>query len=223
MIKRRAQSRDGADKEAWLREVLLASVLYRLLNKVETFQTFGGIPDTPQEIKKFLKFIKAKMSSGGPAVFTSAHINMGFVNYRRVANNIVQPQTLDTIAEQVLAAKELHQVPDVLETLKNLGAFYAWQVTCDLMECGCLPNFGENDYARLGKGAVKGIRIIFGVDAYDHVNLAKLLESLQVLVFATLNVSFPYFADRKLTVKNIEHALCEFSKYIAIQKSLSAG
>ena len=113
----------------------------------------------------------------------------------------------------------------MIQSVFNVGPFFAWQVTCDLMECGCLPNCTENDFAKLGKGAVKGIRLIFGNKCsteVQQVEAAMILREVQNHVFDDLGVQFPCFRGKELTLKNIEHALCEFNKYDAIQRNLIA-
>jgi hypothetical protein len=149
------------------------------------------------------------------AVFTAAHNVMGFDRYKNVANVLMQASFLDMLVEQLWAVRtNLFKVCDEFEKIENVGPFYSWQITGDLMECGCLPDCTEDDYAKLGKGAVEGALIIFGdADKHTQVELAKMLQTIQESVFEALNVTFPYCDDRKLTVKNIEHALCEFSKF----------
>ena len=62
-----------------LHSVLFKSVVYRLINKVETFMDFGGLP-TPKNFSKFLTFLAEKKSQN-EVIFTCAHQNMGFDRY----------------------------------------------------------------------------------------------------------------------------------------------
>jgi alpha-glutamyl/putrescinyl thymine pyrophosphorylase clade 1 len=209
---------------AWLMKVLWAALCYRLINLIETFETVGGIPELGNE-RPFLKSVKRLMQ--GRVVFTGAHQNMGFSRYKQTL--MVVAKSLTTMAGEISAAnvnKNLRECYRVITGLKNVGQFFAWQVTCDLMECGCLPNCTEDDYVKLGAGAIKGIKLIFGDNVSnesDQVEMAKLLRKVQDEVFDDLQVTFPRFDRQDLTVKNIEHALCEFQKYNSIQRKLRAG
>ena len=55
---------------------LFKSIIYRLINKVETFRDFGGIPNLEQ-FEEFLDFL-ANKKADGVVIFTAAHQNMGY-------------------------------------------------------------------------------------------------------------------------------------------------
>ena len=57
-------------------KIFFKSIVYRLINKVETFMDFGGVPDI-ESFPKFLKFLRDKRNEGS-VIFTAAHQNMGF-------------------------------------------------------------------------------------------------------------------------------------------------
>jgi hypothetical protein len=58
--------------------------------------------------------------------------------------------------------------------------------------------------------------LIFGV---SHLNLALHLVEHQEVAFGALGVKFPYWRGRRLGIKEIEHALCEFAKFKGLQSS----
>ena len=70
-----------------------------------------------------------------------------------------------------------------------------------------LINFDENSWTCLRPAAKEGLRRIFAVKSVKH--LTKIMD----YSFKALGISFPYFMNRKLTLKNMEHALCEYDKY----------
>ena len=140
---------------------------------------------------------------------------------------------------------------NTVQQVDGIGSFLAWQVTCDLHECQCLAESTENDWTELGPGAksksllrsscflqsssvnlithpflLGGIDIIFGAswrDKETYLELAMLLQTIQDDVYDSLQLEFPKFNGVPLTLKNIEHPLCEFSKYTAIQGKLRNG
>ena len=57
-------------------KILFKSIVYRLINKVETFMDFGGVPDL-ETFPEFLRFLRDKRNEGS-VIFTAAHQNMGF-------------------------------------------------------------------------------------------------------------------------------------------------
>ena len=78
----KARLRDAVSLSAddLLKDVLWRSVVYRLMNKIETFEAWGkGIP-SPQDFGAFEKFLR-KQRQQGMTLFTSAHQVMGFDRY----------------------------------------------------------------------------------------------------------------------------------------------
>ena len=58
-----------------VQRILFKSVVYRLINKIETFEDFGGLP-TQEDFSSFIRFLSEKKSNG-EVIFTAAHQNMG--------------------------------------------------------------------------------------------------------------------------------------------------
>mmetsp|Transcript_29553 Transcript_29553/g.88371 ORF Transcript_29553/g.88371 Transcript_29553/m.88371 type:complete len:278 (-) Transcript_29553:46-879(-) len=149
----------------------------------------------------------------GP-VFTNAHQSMGLDRYRATMNHV--RASLPALAERIFAQRDdVEAVFEGVQGLDNVGPFLAWQVVCDLLESGVLVAC-EDEWCMLGPGAKKGLQRCFGVvDPVDELDLAKLLTSLQRQAFSRLGLDFAFFAGRPLTLKNVEHCLCEFAKYRA--------
>lgn len=183
--------------------------------------------------KEYLAFLTKAMDRG-VKLFTGAHLNMGLERYKSTMQEVVRNLTKQLVDPIVTAHDELdasghdalQECYRTINSICNVGPFFAWQVTCDLLECRCLPNCHEDDFAKLGKGAVKGLGIMANtaVTNKNELELIQQLQKRQDDVFCNcLGVRFPRFAGRALSLKNIEHALCEFSKYTAMQKMLSTG
>lgn len=57
---------------------------------------------------------------------------------------------------------------------------------------------------------------IFGnPSGWKDIELCKLLNDNQTYIFNCLGLNFVRFDNRTLSLKDIEHALCEFSKYVS--------
>lgn len=119
------------------------------------------------------------------------------------------------LASRMSSAQDLESCYKVLLRVDNVGKFFAWQVLCDLLEAKVIP-FSENDWVQLGPGAKEGIRAIFGrvlTKTNELVEKARLLHEIHDQVYHALGLTFPRFIGKDITLKNIEHALCEFCKY----------
>ena len=53
---------------------------------------------------------------------------------------------------------------DIILRIPNVGAFFAWQILCDLLECKILGYLTDNQWACLGPGAKNGLRRVFSLE-----------------------------------------------------------
>jgi hypothetical protein len=108
--------------------------------------------------------------------------------------------------------------------LYYIGSFLAYEIAVDLM----YPNvyydytivpFTENDWANPGPGCQRGINNIFkerGGNSY--LDIMKYLRDIQKAEFKRLKLDMKFLDGRLLTLRNIEHSLCEFHKYYKAYK-----
>ena len=219
-------SNNNVNHQDWIEIVLWASVSYRLVNRISTFEEFGGIPEV-SDWPRFREFMK-KTAAIKP-VFTDAHITSGMKPFLKSMSSLYEKdaRTMKRVSRKVLERcqnRDLKGCCDAVKTIRGAGTFISWQVICDLMESQCLKPCTENDWTELGPGAQGGIRIIFrdgNCQNYTDLDLAALLHKIQDDVFRALGLNFPRFHGAALTLKNIEHPLCEFKKYNDIHGNLS--
>jgi len=190
-------------------EIVFKAVAYRLVNKIETFEKFGGLPRI-SDWKTFKKFLTKTMDAG-EVIFTSAHQNMGLNRFCDTMKEVLK--NIDEFTNKIVGSDSLEDCFDTLKSITNIGDFFAWQICCDFLELK-LISFDENTWTCLGPGAKAGLKRIFSVNPdRDGLELAQKLTKIMDYGFKALNLDFPYFLNRKLTLKNIEHALCEYDKY----------
>ena len=214
----RAAKRGAAEApEAAFKDALWESLAYRLLNKIETFASAwrpgGGIPSPePKSWNAFAAFLRDAHARG--PIFSNAHQTMGLERYLATMGDV--RARLGALGAEVFALRgDVEAVFKKLRTLNNVGPFLAWQVVCDLFESDALDAAAtEDDWVMLGPGAKRGLARCFGkVHPIDELDLAKLLASVQRDAFRSLGLDFAFFAGKRLTLKNVEHCLCEFEKY----------
>mmetsp|Transcript_17451 Transcript_17451/g.40611 ORF Transcript_17451/g.40611 Transcript_17451/m.40611 type:complete len:841 (+) Transcript_17451:85-2607(+) len=204
------------DEKLWLETVLWASYVYRQVNRIETFQALGGIPDI-DEIEKFGH--RAESHAQTVVFFTGAH------QTTNVSNLLMRLRTYQgedgvkvfrNTASKLYSAQSVKEAINILQSLKGIGVFFAWQIVCDLRESQCLHHLKSDDYCQLGPGAKKGLDAILGCGRKDYLQEAQKLVGIQEEAYRQLGLQFPYWQPRKLSIKEIEHFLCEMSKYDSI-------
>ena len=205
-----------------IEKVLFKSVIYRLINEVKTFNDFGGIPDR-KEMKSFLKFIKERHEDRNQKVFTAAHQNNGMRRFLE-SYDVLKHEIKQLSVEIAKNAKKrsLKGINSVLRSIKGVGPFFAWQILCDLLEARIIGDNSDNQWTSLGPGAKNGLRRLFtesnlpsSKGELKHTRLIRdvCASSGPKSGYEALGLSFPAFLNKELSLKNIEHALCEYDKY----------
>ena len=193
-------------------EVLWGSLLYRPINRVSTFERLGGIPDFGQ----YREWLERLVRLDRP-IFTGRHQTRGLAQYIRMVNNM--GVDFDLFSPEVLAASSPETVMKVLMSVDGIGGFFAFQIYLDLVEAKALP-FGEDAYARIGQGSEAGLRLLYPLARRrDYLRLVDELRVGQHDVITGLGL---VLLGPPLTLKNVEHSLCEFSKYWCLQRGLPA-
>ena len=204
--------------ENLVKEILFKSILYRLLNKVETFLDFGEIPSL-SSLSRFLDYLKDRKENN-EIIFTAAHQNMGLGRLLKTLE-FVKKNISSLTAEVVAGARQRSTRVCFKAILKipNVGEFFAWQILTDLLECRVLGENTDNQWTCLGPGAKNGLRRIFQLDSTQgELRHTRLLRDLCSPAgpgsgFSALGLKFPAFLNKALSLKNVEHALCEYDKY----------
>jgi alpha-glutamyl/putrescinyl thymine pyrophosphorylase clade 1 len=206
--------RSGITREQWLEEVLWLAYVYRLVNKVESFLETGFPKRTKESVQDYLSRCRDISEQRDVSLFTCAHQTPGFPTLLSFLNGSFR--VWDSCVEALTAAESHEERIAALRLLPGVGSFQSWQVLCDLDESGCFPVSVTTTNVELGPGAEAGLRLIFPTEVrckLDQQDLARRLVRDQMAVYGMLGVDFPVWNDRCMGLKEVEHALCEFSKY----------
>ena len=203
--------------------LLWKTIVYRLLNRIETFEAIGGVPDLFQYDPAKFSASLYELKKAGKPVFTSAHLTLPThdVGSSKICKYIeVLNYTITNIEDIYLVVKyssSLREIHCRLMIIPCVGNFIAYEVVTDLAMVGAVP-FTEDDWANPGPGCKVGISIIFPDRKYiSFEDAIKKLRVEQEIHFERLGLKFPYLVvngrEKKLTLRAIEHSLCEFCKW----------
>ena len=203
------------------KEVLWQSFVYRLVNRVSTFQRIV-IPHHDNWTKLVQNNLKREISEVPDPFFTSAHQNfppryVGQDLRMRVVEMMDSfHPTLDRLRDDagILTGNKFHKL---LTTCDGLGAFRSTEVMKDLMMM-CLLPYGPDDWTYPGPGALAGLSLLVRDGTRPSKTEAK--ELIQELTEDQLTKWLPEKWDDVrlkeyplLSLCNVEHALCEYFKY----------
>lgn len=205
-------------------DVLWQACLYRPINRVSTFEAFrkeASLLRSPfVEVgysAGWLHWLKARF--GKERVFTGRHLNRGLDYYALMLRFLEGRDALGlrTIAAKILEGERgLKPVVKALTIIPGIGAFFGWQIACDLVESGVVAD--DPGWAQLGPGATRGARLINPTPGARPLDTAKWLVETQERFAET---DWPSARRAKsdwyrypVTLKDVEHALCEYVRYV---------
>ncbi len=222
----------GHEEDASLNDLIFNTLIYRLFNRIETFEYLGFTPHGKWHFSEKAQLLE-KYQDTEQKVFTDAFTVTGskFGNYDSKVWNICY--LIDTLqdrvseyAQQVRRASSMEKVFKLTEQLPGFGAFLAYEITIDLNYW--LTRFSEDDFVNIGPGCLEGIRYIFGAKT-DKKQAEKYLRELRVHqrdFFQMFSLDFPFLMVEgeqvELSLRNIEHSLCEASKYFRVRTGVKA-
>lgn len=220
--------------------VLWCSLLYRRLNRLGTFVEWGRRLPLPQDAAAWLAWLAARAGDGGGPLFTAKHQQSGglegYLDMVRGlaglpgADGAAPDPRFPPIAQLATALQRCACARDAHRTLKaavrHVGDFIAWQVLCDCVEAGALAAAAADDWAALGPGARAGLELLAGAGEGGEAALLGRLRQLQAAQpWALAQLGRPSFGcvaagegAPPLLLRDLEHSLCEFSKWLALRR-----
>lgn len=216
---------DCGDKEARcnFKDLIFKLVLYRMCCRIETFEKTGlpGYMDfDPVTYKKKLVAVSEEHS-----VMTNAYLTCpapkGMTKIEAFLLSAIDCiSKLDSVCDAILNAKEAKEVFEAILGIRGMGRFFAYEIYCDLCYSKMIP-FTTNDFVNVGPGCNEGLRLLF---PYVGSSLKMTNEKIWELFkdqndhFERLGLNFRYCnwlepVNCMLSMRSIEHSLCEFSKY----------
>ncbi len=219
------------------KDMLFAIVIYRLFNHIPTWirieDWHGDVPHAGkwkwgEEAKQLRKW-----NNKGNQVFTSAFTVTGaaFAGSASKIDNICY--LIEEIQhflyhrdfqwwKEVWNAKNMKDAWDKIRKIRGFGPFLAYELVIDINYAH--RRWGEDSFVNPGPGAKRGINAIYP-DVHkvpDYIDTIKHLKKIQQKM---LPKEFPYTdkVPKDMTLRNIEHSLCEFQKYEKRRKGIRTG
>jgi hypothetical protein len=159
---------------------------FSLLRKAYTISSHqGGVP-THHDIVRSLVPLATSLISKSPILPRTG---------RTLFDSVVNPQTPE---EAFLALKSIY----------GLGDFLAYEVLCDLNYSNMWPFDAEQSFVNVGPGAERGLKRLGLPPTVDSV-----LRIHTVINKYLASHDFPFFRSRLISLRGIEHSLCEYDKY----------
>jgi len=212
----------GADK-------LYHMIVHRAFNRHQTFDLLMKRSGAIANVRKMKKALHRHADNGGQ-VFTGAYIitNAGStepkIDLMCDALGVIF-RGRHKIYEEMMADGTMQGCTDILRAYPMQGPFTAYEVICDMRyQKGMLDKAPDRrKWANLGPGARRGINRI--VSGKKKPNVFRTTEEYIEFMRELLKTSPQYLGEHvkreklPLEMREIEHSLCEFDKWLRVNNS----
>ena len=202
-------------------------ILYRFISTYETFVAIKeyGIPlDSMVGVREVLR----EWKSEGKTLFSSCFIRNpripgGWTETYNVPFILTEEIKKNGELEEVLSHGSLELTVDFLSQFPGTAGFMGYEYACDFVYAGLLDPKDEMYWANMGPGARKGMSWL----VYNHPDVMIHEDDWLHLARELLPIMKKYiekeFVLEKVTMREVEHWLCEFQKYKKYQLSMTGG
>lgn len=205
------------------REVVFRALLFKLFNKIETWELIlqeVGTPASPSfDTGRFDRLLtKARMR--GDRLYSAAYImpNPGYGEASKHANHLrlIGAMLADGLPERLARADSLGHAFEMLRAYPSLGDFLAYQLVIDLNYSEVL-NFSEMDFVVPGPGAREGLRKCFeNWHQLDGADVIRWVAQTQDDQLARRGLALRSLWGRRLQLVDCQNLFCEVAKYARV-------
>lgn len=211
------------DKERSARDTLLRILLFKIFNKIETWDLlaaeFGPLGESVFDVPAFDKLLRSVRSEGG-RIYSNAYITppiVGVDGPKHLGHLLWLQRVLeDDLDVELATADSLSEIYDRLARYDGFGPFLAYQLAIDVAYSP-LTCATEDDFMVAGPGAIDGVTKCF--PTANKRDVAQIIYSVceeQDFWFERFGIDFPYLRGRHLRPIDCQNLFCEISKYARV-------
>lgn len=207
------------------REVFFRILLFKLFNKIDTWQlledAFGVIQFREYQFRRYDDVLTHALSSG-QRIYSAAYImppgTRAFARPLKHQNHLLLLEKMmdDCLPERLADAPTMQDGFEQLRAYPTIGDFLAYQLITDI-NYSEITNFSEMDFVVPGPGALNGLRKCF-IDpgGLNEPELIKLMTDIQEREFERLGLDFESLWGRRLQLIDCQNLFCEVDKYARV-------
>ena len=203
-------------------EVVFRILLFKIFNKIETWQLFTNELGTPTWKAFNLERYRAILSRSrqrGRSIYSGAYImpsGQSSFGYQEKHSNhlaLLEHMMRDGFARCVARAPSLSFIYESLRDYPTLGPFLAFQYTIDLNYAPFL-GFSEMSFVVPGPGAKDGISKCFeSTGGLSETEVIRFVADVQHEEFEARGLRFESLGGRSLQLVDCQNLFCEVDKY----------
>lgn len=213
-------------------EVLFRTLLFKLFNKIETWELlehiFGAVTYEDYKFEHYDRVLADAMRAGG-RIYSAAYIMPpGGASFGHAAKHqnhlkLLERMMSDDLAGQLSDIRRMQTAFELLRSYPTIGDFLAYQFVTDI-NYSEVTDFSEMDFVIPGPGARDGLRKCFADSAgLNEAELIRLMVDNQEREFERLGLTFLSLWGRRLQLIDCQNLFCEVDKYARVAHPEVAG
>lgn len=209
------------DLPASVEEVFFRTILFKLFNKIETWELLerevGPVTWAGYGFKRY-NAVLAKAMAAGQRIYSAAYIipSAGTFGYASKHSNhlaLMAKMMADGLPQKVTDAGRMQRGFDLLVAYPSLGDFLAYQFVTDV-NYSPITAFSESEFVVPGPGAIDGIKKCFAdLGGLTPTEVVKFMADRQDAEFERLGLAFRSLWGRPLQLIDCQNLFCEVGKY----------
>jgi hypothetical protein len=204
-------------------EVVFRILLFKLFNKIETWQllerAFGALSWENFKIKRY-NDILARAHAQGHRIYSAAYIIppvRGAGEAKHLGHlHLISQMMKEGLPNRIRDASSLSEVFWLLKGYPSIGDFIAFQLAIDINYSNVV-NHSEAEFVVAGPGARDGLSKCFpNHSEFSPEALIEFVFDRQEVEFGRLGVDFRSLWGRRLQLIDCQNLFCEISKYARV-------
>jgi hypothetical protein len=208
--------------EQSLDEVFFRTILFKLFNKIETWELLVGQFGVPRyadySFERYAVVLDRAMAAGH-RIYSAAYImpsGSGDYEDRRKHRShlrLLERMMADRLPSRIAGCKSMRQAFELIGSYPMIGDFLAYQFVTDV-NYGPVCNFSEMDFVVPGPGARDGIRKCFlSLGGLSEPDIIRWVAEHQQQELERLGIEFRSLWGRPLQLIDCQNLFCEVDKY----------
>lgn len=214
------------------REVFFRIILFKLFNKIETWEMLtrelGTVCYRSYSFKKYNQVLSQAML-GGKTIYSAAYImpsgNSTFGYTRKHSNHLklLEMMMKNRVYNKIANAPNMSSAFEILRSYPTIGDFLAYQLVTDL-NYSELTKFSEMEFVVPGPGAKSGIKKCFkSLGGLTEPEIILRVTKRQNDEFERIGLTFQDLGGRPLKLIDCQNLFCEVDKYARVAYPQSNG
>jgi thymidylate kinase len=203
-------------------EVFFRTILFKLFNKIETWQLFERELGTPRhsdfDLERYAGVLDRALEEGH-TIYSGAYImpsGSGEYEDRRKHRShlrLLRQMMRDGLPGRIAECRTMRKAFELILSYPMIGDFLAYQYVTDL-NYGTLTDFPETQFVVPGPGARDGIRKCFeSLGGLSEADVIKRVAESQEKELERLGIDFRTLWGRPLQLIDCQNLFCETDKY----------